>query len=168
MTSETVWVPLLDKRHHQRICTYSQRRVLERFNQEPVKMVQPRKAVIHKRNTEGFSSDLCSFVVVTEDQSSPPLCNVTLIVSDPACLSPHLTDICLSSLDVFPVFYVYLSRPGRYTKPPLNSFADFKQTWFKTRFTLYWFMTSSTLFGLSFFIGKMGIILPILRCSHED
>lgn len=71
-----------------------QSRALERFNQEPVKMVQPWEGIIHKRNLTGSSSNLHSFGVISENQS-PSLCNVALMVSYPACLPPNMTDILL-------------------------------------------------------------------------
>lgn len=70
------------------------------------------KGVIHKRNLEGFSSNL-HFGVRPKDQSSP-FCNVTLALILPVCIPIWLTH---SSLDTFPIFYLNLSRFQMSTKP---------------------------------------------------
>lgn len=57
---------------------------------------------------QGFSSNLHSFVILSKDESSSPFCNVTLIVFDPACLSPNMTDMFLSTSETFPVSYLCL------------------------------------------------------------
>lgn len=94
-----------------------QRRTLERFNQEPVKMVQPWEGVIHKRNLADSSPNLYSFGIVRiGDFHSVLLLWWSLIL--PVCLLTWLTYFYFRYISTF--FSFPLSRLGMSTKLHLN------------------------------------------------